>query len=106
MTRWYEAAEALLSTSHHEGSGYAVLEAMGVGCPVVAFDIAPLRSICGRVGRWFGPGQHELAAAMVSGALPSRPEVVGEFESRASWTQVGRSLVAAWSERIDERSAA
>lgn len=36
---WYNAADYYLSGSHHEGSGYALLEAMACGCIPVVTDI-------------------------------------------------------------------
>lgn len=106
MGGWYEAADALLSTSHHEGSGFAVIEAMGAGCPVVARGLVPLRSICGPVGRWFAPGAHAEAVDLLTGPLPQRHQVRAEFERRASWEQVGRSLAAVWTDTATARRAA
>lgn len=96
MGIWFTAADLLLSTSRHEGSGYAVIEAMGAGCPVVAADIPPLRSILGPTGRWFSPGDAEGAATTLAGSLPSRREVSDTFRQRASWDRVGRDLATAW----------
>jgi glycosyltransferase involved in cell wall biosynthesis len=41
----YRAALCLLFPSRHEGFGFPPLEAMRLGCPVLATDIEPLRSL-------------------------------------------------------------
>jgi glycosyltransferase involved in cell wall biosynthesis len=47
MGGWYNAADYIISGSHHEGSGYAVCEAMSCGCIPVLTDILPFRKMTG-----------------------------------------------------------
>jgi glycosyltransferase involved in cell wall biosynthesis len=41
----YQKALALLFPSTHEGFGIPAMEAMRLGCPVLAFDIEPMKSL-------------------------------------------------------------
>lgn len=47
MLNWYNAADLILSGSHHEGSGTAICEAMSCGCIPVLTDIPSFRTITG-----------------------------------------------------------
>ena len=44
---WYNAADFILSGSHHEGSGIAVCEAMSCGCIPIVTDIISFRKMTG-----------------------------------------------------------
>lgn len=60
IDRLYRGATALLLPSLYEGFGFAPLEAMTRGCPVVASDIPPLREVCGS-GALLLPPEDEFA---------------------------------------------
>ena len=63
------AADVFVFSSLSEGSPSAVLEAMALGTPVVAFDIAPVVELTGGHARLVPPGStDELAHAMVAAA--------------------------------------
>jgi glycosyltransferase involved in cell wall biosynthesis len=47
LQTWYNAADFIISGSHHEGSGVAVSEAMSCGCVPVVTDIISLRKMTG-----------------------------------------------------------
>jgi glycosyltransferase involved in cell wall biosynthesis len=47
MEQWYNAADFIISTSHYEGSGVAVCEAMSCGCIPVLTDIPAFRMMTG-----------------------------------------------------------
>lgn len=47
LAYWYNAADYYISGSHSEGSGYALIEAMGCGCVPVVTDIPSFRQITG-----------------------------------------------------------
>jgi glycosyltransferase involved in cell wall biosynthesis len=47
MEQWYNAADFIISTSHYEGSGVAVCEAMSCGCIPLLTDIPAFRMMTG-----------------------------------------------------------
>lgn len=96
----YSGADLFVLGSHHEGSGYALLEALSFGVTPVVTDIPSFRRITGegRLGALFPPGDAaKLAVALgAMGALDlaSRRAVVrAHFERHLSWSAVGRRAV-------------
>lgn len=51
----YQGANAFIFPSLYEGFGLPVVEAMCVGCPVIASDIPVLREVCGEAAIYFNP---------------------------------------------------
>ncbi|MGE7371167.1 glycosyltransferase family 4 protein [Neorhizobium sp. NPDC001467] len=51
----YRKAAALVFPSIYEGFGIPPLEAMALGCPVIASDIAPVREVCRDAVIYFDP---------------------------------------------------
>lgn len=93
MGAWYSAADVFLSTSHHEGSGYSLIEAMSRGCPPAVTSIPPHRSITGDVGAMFAVGDATAAARAIERAV-SVPRVAVLERSRnvLSWERVAGRL--------------
>ncbi|MDP9835866.1 glycosyltransferase involved in cell wall biosynthesis [Neorhizobium huautlense] len=56
----YRKAAALVFPSIYEGFGIPPLEAMAVGCPVIASDIPPVREVCRDAVIYFDP--HHVAS--------------------------------------------
>ncbi|MGI2030853.1 glycosyltransferase family 4 protein [Rhizobium panacihumi] len=56
----YRKAAALVFPSIYEGFGIPPLEAMAVGCPVIASDIPPVREVCRDAVVYFDP--HHVAS--------------------------------------------
>ncbi len=58
LQTWYNAADFIISGSHHEGSGIAVCEAMSCGCVPVITDIISFRKMTGpgKCGLLYEPG--------------------------------------------------
>jgi len=64
---WFNSADFILSTSHYEGMGVAVCEAMSCGCIPILTEIAPFKKMTnhGEFGLHFKPGDHnDLAEAL------------------------------------------
>lgn len=61
LTEWYNAADFFISGSHAEAAGYALLEAMSVGCIPVVTNIPSYRKILnnGAAGFLFQPGDRQ-----------------------------------------------
>jgi glycosyltransferase involved in cell wall biosynthesis len=96
MPAYYCAADVLVSGSHHEGSGYAVIEALACGAVPVVTDIPPFRALTdsGRVGALWTPGDPSSLAAELSAILERIPadriKVREIFEDKFSWPAIGR----------------
>lgn len=94
------ACDLLLATSHREGSGYALIEALACGLPPVASDIAPFRALVGDLAesRFATPGDAPaFAEGLVSLAKhsgeQSRAAVRGHFDAHLAFSVIGRRLV-------------
>jgi glycosyltransferase involved in cell wall biosynthesis/GT2 family glycosyltransferase len=93
----YRGASALVLPSLYEGFGLPVLEAMKIGTPVVASDIAPLREVAGDaalyVSRPLDAEAWRGALARISLDPALRDELSGRgamAATRFSWANVGR----------------
>jgi glycosyltransferase involved in cell wall biosynthesis len=104
MERWYRGAAVYLSTSHHEGSGYSLIEALTCGCAPVVSAIPPhlaiLEAAAAPAVGTFPPGDATTAsAALVQVARlirrPGEPNVNGS-RSLLHWNGVAHQLVAAY----------
>ena len=93
MGAWYSAADVFLSTSHHEGSGYSVIEALSRGCPPAVTDIPPHRSIVGDLGATFAVGDAPAAARAIEQAMSTpRADVLDRSRNVLSWERVAARL--------------
>lgn len=93
MGAWYSAADVYLSTSHHEGSGYSLIEAMSRGLPPAVTQIPPHRSIAVDVGATFAIGDAAAAARAIERAAEVARGAVLERSHRVlSWERVAGRL--------------
>jgi glycosyltransferase involved in cell wall biosynthesis len=97
LPAFYAGADVFVLGSHHEGSGYALLEALSFGVTPIVTDIAPFRALTdgGRLGALFRPGDtRELTNALERVAhedrAARRAAVRAYFERELSWAAVGR----------------
>lgn len=100
MAVFYSAADLFVLGSHHEGSGYALIEAMACGAVPVVTDIPSFRVItgAGAVGAVWPPGNAAaLATALVrctsADQRAASRQVRQRFASRLSWPVVGRQAL-------------
>jgi glycosyltransferase involved in cell wall biosynthesis len=97
------AADLFVSASRREAAGFAMLEALACGLPVLAADIASTRRMLrgGAVGGLFPAGDtRALAALLVDHArrdrAAARRTVRDHFDHHLSFDAVGRELRAAY----------
>ncbi len=97
------AADAFVSGSHREGSGYALIEALACGLTPVVTDIPSFRALtgAGAVGHLWQPEDpaslcSALLAAAREGGARSRAAVRAHFERELSFEALGRKLAAAY----------
>ena len=95
------AADLFVLGSHHEGSGYSVIEALACGLPPAVTDIPSFRSLtgAGSVGKlWPCDDALALAQALQSIACRGGPEiraaVRAHFERELSFNALGVKLAA------------
>lgn len=87
-------AACLVMPSFYEGVGLPPLEAMAVGTPVLASDIASLRETCGDAAKYFQPTDtSDLAAALL--------EVLESPTLRGSLSQRGRRWILTRESGVD-----
>ena len=101
LPSYYSAADIFLSASHHEGSGYALIEAMACGVTPCVTDIPAFRALTGDCGqRWpVGDGRAAAAALVELAARDrrlARAAVRARFDQALSWDVVGRQTVHAY----------
>jgi glycosyltransferase involved in cell wall biosynthesis len=105
MAAFYSAADVFVVGSHHEGSGYALIEACACGVPSVVTDIPSFRVITdgGSIGAlWPTDDAARLAGALVEVAqrdrTTSRQRVLDHFGDALSWAAVARQATGAYAE--------
>ena len=97
LAAYYSAADLFVLGSHHEGSGYALIEAHACGCVPVVTSIPSFRAITadGSVGALWTPGDpagcaEALVRVAQAGLEAGRSAVTAHFADRLSWAAIGR----------------
>jgi glycosyltransferase involved in cell wall biosynthesis len=108
MAAFYSAADLFVAGSHHEGSGYAVIEAMACGAIPVVTDIPSFQVLTGggSVGTLWTPGNASACArALVEVASrdrsAERQRVLDHFQRELTWDAIGRRAVAVYRDVVD-----
>lgn len=99
LETWYNAADFFISTSHREGSGIAVVEAMSCGCIPILSDIVSFRRMTGpgKCGLLFQPGNiDDLFNALIrSGEIDMQAEkekVLQQFREELSFAAIAGKI--------------
>lgn len=104
----YRSADLFVLGSHHEGSGYALLEALACGVTPVVTDIPSFRALAGGIGFLWPPGDVDACTQAILQAARSttgerRAEIRAWFEARFSFAAIGQTAFAAYRELLDAR---
>jgi glycosyltransferase involved in cell wall biosynthesis len=107
----YSAADLFVLGSHHEGSGFALIEALACGAVPIVTDIPSFRSLTGdgSVGYLWTPGDHTSFSAGLLTAVkqaPGRAKVLRHFSARLSYASIGRAAAEAYEQVHSVRVAA
>lgn len=110
MASFYSAADLFLVGSHHEGSGYGLLEACACGVTPVVTDIPAFRTITGRgsIGSLWPPGDSSaLVDAIARTARADRREardrVLAHFAKTLSWSTIAETALHAYRDAVARR---
>jgi glycosyltransferase involved in cell wall biosynthesis len=108
----YSAADLFVLGSHHEGSGYALLEACACGAVPIVTDIPAFRMITGggSIGAmWRVADPDDLARALVATARRDRAAlraaVMQHFAGALSWGIVGQRALHGYRDIAARRTA-
>ena len=111
LAAFYSAADLFVLGSHHEGSGYALLEAMACGAVPVVTDIPSFRAMTGdgAVGGLWRPGDADgcVSALVRMGAVDrevQRRLVLDRFRTELAWDVVGARALTAYRSVIRRQS--
>lgn len=106
------AADLFVLGSHHEGSGYSLIEALACGLPPVVTDISSFRALTGQgaVGMLWPPDDSRAlcdALLTMTGRIgpPARAAVRAHFDAELSFEAVGRKLAAAYQDLLMRKRA-
>ena len=113
LPAYYSAADIFVLGSHHEGSGYALIEACACGAVPVVTGIPAFRAITGdgARGALWPPGDdvglaHALLETAKRDLVSQRTEVARHFERELSWAAVGRRALDVYTDvRARRRSS-
>lgn len=102
-------AEGLIYLSHYEGFGLPLLEAMAVGCPVIASNRASLPEVGGDAALFVDPNRIEDVAGFIARLATDealRRDLVAKGYKRVeafSWKATAEATVAAYREILERR---
>jgi glycosyltransferase involved in cell wall biosynthesis len=99
MQEWYNSADFIISSSHYEGSGISVCEAMSCGCIPVVTDIISFRKMTGpgKCGFLYEPGnEEELLAALLKiinmDIETERAKALQQFKKELSFDAIAEKI--------------
>lgn len=112
LSTYYSAADLFVLGSHHEGSGYALLEACACGVVPVVTDIPAFRAITGdgAVGAlWPIEDPSGCAKALEAVGRGTREtlgrQVMAHFDRALRWDALGARAVMAYADLMAQRQA-
>ena len=111
LPNYYANALALIYTTHYEGFGLPLVEAMASGTPILGASTPINEEVCGKAGSFFEPGAHSQLAALMSEVLqvPANftPKVkLGLERSKTySWRRCAEETASAYKSLMAQRKA-
>jgi glycosyltransferase involved in cell wall biosynthesis len=110
IAAFYSAADLFVLGSHHEGSGYSVMEACACGAAPVVTGIPTFRLLTGggSIGSLWAPGDAEDCARALVAAARRDPAVehrrtLDHFARELSWEAVGRRALHIYEQVVAAR---
>jgi len=94
---WFNRADYIISTSHYEGSGIAVCEALSCGCFPILTNIPSFRMMTGygKIGRLFDAGDEDglLRALEETRGVAGSQKIIDHFNSDLSFDANARKII-------------
>jgi glycosyltransferase involved in cell wall biosynthesis len=97
---WYNSADFIISSSHYEGSGVAVCEAMSCGCIPVLTNIPSFRTMTdgGKIGVLYGAGSVEALFSALQQSIrlnheDEKKKVLERFKTEYSFEANARKIM-------------
>ena len=113
LPAFYSAADLFVVGSHHEGSGYALIEALACGAVPIVTDIPTFRLLTasGSLGALWSAGDaaacaRAIAAVAARKVSDERRRVLDHFARDVSWRAIGRRALAIYDQVLQTRRAA
>lgn len=98
---YYNSADYFLLGSHHEGSGYSLMEAMACGCIPIVTDIFSFRMMTdeGKVGFLWKVGnvpdlERAMRQALEANIEECQRKVLGYFNQQLSYEAIAKQMMA------------
>jgi glycosyltransferase involved in cell wall biosynthesis len=112
MPRYFSAADVFIVGSHHEGSGYALMEALACGATPAVTDIPTFRLLTdgGALGALWPAGDAAACARAIATASRNvseedRARVRQYFAQQFSWQATGERAMEIYEQVVARRSA-
>ena len=110
MAEYFSAADVFVSASRHEGSGYALIEALACGVAPCVTDIPASRALVGSIGRIWRAGDPDDGASAICDSAdlscrPSRDAVRAHFDATLDWRAIGQRTVQTYCTLVERRRA-
>jgi glycosyltransferase involved in cell wall biosynthesis len=107
---WFNSADFIISTSHYEGMGIAVCEAMSCGCIPILSDIPSFREMTdnGTCGLLFSPGdvdhlKNKLIESIALNARIEREKVLEKYSRTMSAAAISKKMISVCEEVLKQR---
>jgi glycosyltransferase involved in cell wall biosynthesis len=95
LCQLYKNAQALVFPSLMEGFGLPALEALRVGCPVIASDIPVFHEILGTAATYFDPcDMHSLVEKLKN--PPEKPKNIAKLLAKFSWQKMAKETLSVY----------
>ena len=99
LQSWYNSADFIVSSSHYEGSGVAVCEAMSCGCIPIVTNIISFRKMTGngKCGLLYDPGNEQDLLANLLAAVrlifeEERIKVLEQYKNELSFEAIADKI--------------
>jgi glycosyltransferase involved in cell wall biosynthesis len=111
MAFFFSGADLFVLGSHHEGSGYALIEAIACGATPVVTHIPTFRLLTGggAIGASWTPGDAGSCAAALRasasrGAVEGRDRIIDHFDRHLTWSAIGQRALEIYTDVIASRA--